>query len=193
MILCSVPFHFNYFTVQLCYIFQLFVKHFCIIWICASIPGSSLLSLLRIHFQINCPSLAHLVVVLEFYLFLHLGNILLLSCFCLTFCICGLFSAGYRIVVLASGVCSLVGEFGPGACAAFLVGWTADCPVVSGARSLPSGGQSLCLGLCVFRGSCGVRQPADGWGCAPARLLVWLVVPQPWSLQPAQWGQVLVL
>ena len=92
-----------------------------IISICASILGSSLLSLLWIHFQINCPSLVHLVVVLEFYLFLHLGNILLLSCFCLTFCICGLFSAGYRIMVLASGVCSLVGEFGPGACSDFLV------------------------------------------------------------------------
>lgn len=146
MILCSVPFHFNYFTVQLCYIFQLFVKHFCIIWICASIPGSSLLSLLWIHFQINCPSLAHLVVVLEFYLFLHLGNILLLSCFCLTFCICGLFSAGYRIVVLASGVCSLVGEFGPGACSDFLVEGSGPAHCWVELRLVP-----LWVGLCQGR------------------------------------------
>ena len=33
-----------------------------------------------------------------------------------------LLSIGYRIVIpLTSGVCSLVGEFGPGACAGFVV------------------------------------------------------------------------
>lgn len=59
--------------------------------------------------------------------------------------------------------------------------------MVSVARSLPSGGQSLCLGLCVFRGAVGSGSFCllmDGAVLPP--LLVWLVVPQPWSLQPAQ-------
>ena len=40
-----------------------------------------------------------------------------------------------------AGVCSLVGEVGPGACAGFLVGWTGACPLVGGAGSCPSGEQ----------------------------------------------------
>ena len=42
--------------------------------------------------------------------------------FCLTFCVCGLLSANWRIIgTLASGVCLLVGEIGSEACADFLV------------------------------------------------------------------------
>ena len=71
--------------------------------------------------------------------------------FCLTFCVCGLLSAGCRIIVpLASGVCLRVDEFGPGACAGFLVGGTGACPLVGGAGFCPSGGQGHVKG-CVLR------------------------------------------
>ena len=61
--------------------------------------------------------------------------------FCLTFFVCGLLSAVYRIIVpLASGVCPMVGEAGPGACAGFLVGGPGACTLVGGAGSCPSGG-----------------------------------------------------
>ena len=53
--------------------------------------------------------------------------------FCLMYCVCGLLSVGYSVVVpLASVVCSLVGEVGPGACVGFLVGGTGACALVDG-------------------------------------------------------------
>ena len=56
--------------------------------------------------------------------------------FSLTFCVCGLLSTGCRIAVpLVSGVGSLVGEVGPGACVGFLVGETGACPLVGRAGS----------------------------------------------------------
>ena len=68
--------------------------------------------------------------------------------FCLTFCVCGLLSIGYRIVVpLASGVCPLVSEAGQGACAGFLVGVTDTCPLLGGSGSCPSGGQGCVRGV----------------------------------------------
>ena len=42
--------------------------------------------------------------------------------FRVTFCVCGLPAAGYRIIFpLASSVCSLVGEVGPRACVGFVL------------------------------------------------------------------------
>ena len=67
--------------------------------------------------------------------------------FCLTFCVCGLFSAGCSIVVpLDSGVYPLVGEVGSGTCAGFLMGGTGACPLVVGAGSCPSSGQDYVQG-----------------------------------------------
>ena len=61
--------------------------------------------------------------------------------FFLTFCVCGLLFAGCRAVAPpASGVCSLVGVFGPGACVGFLMGETCACQLVGGAVYCPSGG-----------------------------------------------------
>ena len=60
------------------------------------------------------------------------------SC-CLTYCVCGLLSAGCRVVVpLASCVCLWVGGVGPVACVGFLVGGTGVCTLVVGAESFPS-------------------------------------------------------
>ena len=50
------------------------------------------------------------------------------------------------MVALASSVCPLVVEVGPGVCADFLVGETGACPLVGGAGSYPSGGQSRVMG-----------------------------------------------
>ena len=52
------------------------------------------------------------------------------------------------MVPLASGVCLLVGEIGPGSCAGFLVDRTGACPLVCRAGSCPSGGQG-CVKGCV--------------------------------------------
>ena len=55
-----------------------------------------------------------------------------------------LWSLGCRIIILInSGVCSLVGEIVPGACAGFLVGKTGVFSLVGGARSYPSVEQGL--------------------------------------------------
>ena len=56
-------------------------------------------------FQGDCLSLFHLVVLLGFYLVPSSGIYFSAVSFCLTFCVCGLRSAGCQIVVLASGVC----------------------------------------------------------------------------------------
>ena len=60
--------------------------------------------------------------------------------FFLTFCVCGLLFAGCRVVTPVSGVCSLVGVFGPGACAGFLMVEIGACQLVDGAVYCPSGG-----------------------------------------------------
>ena len=81
------------------------------------------------------------VCVMVFYLVPSFATYFSLVSFCLIFCVCGLCSAGYRIIVtLASCVCPLVGEFGSGVCVGFLVGGTGACPLVGGAGSCPSGG-----------------------------------------------------
>ena len=61
--------------------------------------------------------------------------------FYLTFCVSSL-STGCKIIVsIASGVCHLVCNDGPRACAIFLVGRTAACPLVGRAGPYSSGGQ----------------------------------------------------
>ena len=62
--------------------------------------------------------------------------------FCLTYCVYGLLSAGCRVIVpLASVVCPLVSEVGPGVSVGFLLGRTGACALVGGAESFPSDGQ----------------------------------------------------
>ena len=99
--------------------------------------------------------------------------------FCLTFCVCGLLSTGWKTVaLLSSGVCPLVGVIGPEACAGFLVGGTGACLLVGGAGSCPSGGQS-CVTRCVYRwlwAQYGFRHPVCWWvGLCfyPAGCLAW--------------------
>ena len=60
----------------------------------------------------------------------------------------------------------------------------------------PQVGRAMSRGM--SRGGCGLRKSlgslsADGWGCVPTQLVVWLVASQHWSLQAVGWGQVLVL
>ena len=81
--------------------------------------------------------------------------------FHLTYCVCGLLSTGCRIIVpLASGVCPLVGEVGPGPSAGFLVGWAGACPLLGGAGAMSKG---------VFWGGCEISTTLGslssvGWG-----------------------------
>ena len=105
---------------------------------------------------------------------------------------CGLQSAGCRIVVLlASAVCSLSGDFGPGACADFLVRGTGACPLVGGLGFAPLVGRAVSRG--VFRGVCVFRKTlgslsADGWGYVLTLLVVWCEASQHWELQALEWG-----
>ena len=79
--------------------------------------GSSLLSLLSIIFQVDCLSPLHLVFLVSFYLAVSSARYFFVFSFCHTYCVCGLLSAGCRIVApLASGVCPLLGEVGPETC-----------------------------------------------------------------------------
>ena len=72
---------------------------------------------------------------------------------CLTFCVCGLRSAGCRAIApLTSGVCPQVGGVGPGACAGFLVGGPVACPLELGLSFWWARPRK---GVCVFRGGCG--------------------------------------
>ena len=104
------------------------------------------MSLFWILFQADCLSPVYLVVLLRFYL-IPFSDI----SYCLTFCVLGLWSTSCRIaVLLASGVCSLVGEVVPRTCVGFLVTGTGACPLVGGAGSCPSGGQGSVKG-CVLR------------------------------------------
>ena len=119
-----------YFSFQLLYYSSLFVLSSsrspliisCIFLICASILfwdlGSSLLSLLWILFQVDCLSPLQLVIFVGFYLVPSFATYFSVISFCLIYCVCDLLSTGCRIIVpLASGVCSLVAEVVPDACA----------------------------------------------------------------------------
>ena len=63
------------------------------------------------------------------------------------------------IVFLASGVCPLVGEVGPGAYVGFLVGGIGACALVGGAGSCPSSRQDYVTG-CVL-GVCKLSTTLD--------------------------------
>ena len=75
---------------------------------------------------------------------------------------------------------------GPGACAGFLVGGTAACPLVG---LVPLVGRAVLRD--VFIGSCELSVAlgtlsADGWGCVPILLVVWPEVFQHWNLSRAR-------
>ena len=62
--------------------------------------------------------------------------------FCLTYCVYGLLSSDCSILVpLASVVCPLVSEVGPGTYVGSLVRGTGACNLVRGTESFPSDGQ----------------------------------------------------
>ena len=69
---------------------------------------------------------------------------------CLTFCVCGLHSAGCRAIApLTSGVYPQVGGVGPGACAGFLVGGPVACPLEGRAGFVFLVGKATSRGVCV--------------------------------------------
>ena len=72
--------------------------------------------------------------------------------FCLIFYVCGLLSAGCRIIVLLSGVCPQVGEVGPVTCVDFVMEGTGAYFLVGGVESFSSDRQvhvRLCIwGIC---------------------------------------------
>ena len=107
-----------------------------------------------------------LINSLGFYLISSYATYFFAISFCLTLPVCGLYSSVPQIVVLVSGVCPLVGELCPGACAGLLARGTGVCPLVDRADSYTTGGQGP--GRCMARGSCGIRTlgrlSVDGWG-----------------------------
>ena len=87
-----------------------------------------------------------------FYLAALSATYLSVISFHLIFCVCGLLSAGYRVVVpLASVVCPLLHGVGSEACVGCLVQnqRTGSCTLVGGAESFPSDGQVLVM-WCVL-------------------------------------------
>ena len=109
-------------------------------------------------FKVYCLASLCLVVLVDFYLVPSSATCFFVVLFCLTFCICGFLSTSCRIFFLASGVCLLVDEICPGACAGFLARETHAFPLVSVAGFYPSHGQG-CVKECVLK-----------WMCCP----VWL-------------------
>ena len=138
-------------------------------------------------FSGSCLSPLHLVVLL--YLVLSSGTYFSAVSLCLTFCVCGLHSSGCRaVVLLASGVCPLVGEIGLGACAGFLVGRPGAYSLVGGAGSCHSGDRGRAMSSGVFIGGFWLRTTlgglsADGWNCVLTLLVVWPEASPHWSLQ----------
>ena len=87
---------------------------------------------------------------MEFYLVPLSETHLSVISFCLIFCVCGLLSAGWRLIVPpASDICPLVGEIGSEACTRLLVGGTGTCPLEGGSGSCPSGVQRCVKGGCL--------------------------------------------
>ena len=162
----------------------------CIFLVCASIlfPNltSCLLSLLssfsgRLPIScssrfLSCPLLA-----------IHLYHLILSDFLCLWF-------PFHRVIIpVASDICCLVVEVGPGACAGFLLGRTSACPLVGGAGSSPSDGH---VKWCVYRwlwAQYNFRQPIYWWVGLCATLLVgWPEASQHWSLHTVGHSQVLL-
>ena len=113
---------------------------------------------------------------------------------CLSFCICGLFSAGWRIIApLSSGLCLPVSETAHRACRDFLGGGTGTFPLVGEVRSFPTCRQVVSKG--AFIGSCEVSTALGtlssvGWVWVPILLAVWPETSQLWLLGGARpWCQ----
>ena len=91
----------------------------------------------------------------------------------------------WRVLIpLASGVCPLMDEFGPGAWAGLLVGGTGACPLVGGVGSCPSVGRAMSVG--VFWGVFELSMTsgslsADGWSACLSGWLAWSIP----ALEPA--------
>ena len=87
---------------------------------------------------------------MEFYLVPLSETHLSVISFCLIFCVCGLLSAGWRLIVPpASDICPLVGEIGSEASTRLLVGGTGTGPLEGGSGSCPSGVQRCVKGGCL--------------------------------------------
>ena len=146
---------------------------------------SSSLSLFWVHFPGRLLISTSLISSLGFYLISSYATYFSAISFCLTLPVCGLCSSFPQIVVLlVSGVCPLVGELCPEACAGFLARGTGVRPLVDRADSYTSGGQGH--GRCMSRGSCGIRTlgrlSVYGWGLVHTLLVVWPKPSQHWSL-----------
>lgn len=90
--------------------------------------------------------------------------------------------------VFALSVCPLPSGGCPEAGVGFLEGRACACPLGSRAGSWPAGGQ--CQGLGGSAKSLGSLS-ADGWGCVPVQLVVWLEASQHWCLKQLRGRQVL--
>lgn len=126
------------------YIFSVHVS----ILFCRS--GSSLLSIFWIIFLGDCLFTLHLFGLADFYLIPSSATYFSIISFCLTGCISSFLSADYSVIVLASGVCPLMGEIGPLASVGFLVGGKVAYPLVCRAESFSSNGLGF-IRFCVFR------------------------------------------
>lgn len=102
-----------------------------------------ILTIITVNFQVDCLSPLNLIVFVGFYhVPLSETYFSLVISLYLNLYICGLLSAGCRVLVpLSSGCCPLLSNVSPGVCADFLVGATGAFPDWCGAGSCPSGGQ----------------------------------------------------
>lgn len=113
--------------------------------------GSSLLSIFWIIFLGDCLFTLHLFGLVDFYLLPSSATYFSIISFCLTGCISSFLSADYSVIVLlASGVCPLMGEIGPLASVGFLVGGKVAYPLVCRAESFSSNGLGF-IRFCGFR------------------------------------------
>ena len=84
-------------------------------------------------------------------------------------------STGCRVVVLASGICSLVCKVGSGVCAGFRVEGTGSCPLWVDLDLIPLVGRAMSRGMfivsCELSTTLGILF-ALSWGCIPVLLVV---------------------
>ena len=118
----------------------------CIFLICAStlfLRSWIIFTIITLNSFSGRLSISSLFRLVGFYLAPSSATYFSVASFCLTYCVYGLFSTGCRVIVaLASVVCPLVGEVGPGACVGFLVGGTGAYTLVDRAESLPPMGRA---------------------------------------------------
>ena len=123
----------------------IFLIHASSLFICASIlfstSASSLLWLLWIFFQLNCLFSLHLFGLVDFY---HVSSSV--ACFsvfsfCLIYCVWGLLSAGWKIIITLNLESAACWWGWTSAHEVFLVRGTCACSLVDGAESCLSKGQ----------------------------------------------------